>query len=180
MHFISVLLFTALATWFQPVSVDNASQDVKTVFLVRHAEKCTAPEADPDLTPHGRERAADLVRVLQHVKLDAVYSTPFARTLNTANPVAEAHELAIIQTPPARGFLEAMAERIKGGEARNILVSGHSNTTPRMVNLLAGASFEDLDESVYDRLYVVTLTGEESSVKVLTYGASSGASEDCG
>ena len=180
MHFVSVLLLAILASSFNPTSTELSSLDVKTVFLVRHAEKCTAPESDPDLTSYGRERVAELVRVLQHVELDAIYSTPFARTLNTARPVAEAHDVMIVETPPARGFLEAMTERIKNGEAHNILVSGHSNTTPRMANLLGGTSFEDLDESVYDRLYVVTIAGDESSVQVLTFGGPSGESEDCG
>jgi len=180
-------LLLSLSTAFGPIafapSMEGIStqDDAITVFLVRHAEKCSAPASDPDLTPYGQQRTQDLVRVLSHVELDAVYSTPFARTLNTASPVAAAHDVNIIETPAERGFMEALAERIKNGEANNVLVSGHSNTTPRVVNLLAGTEFEDLDESVYDRLYIVTLHEDGTAgVQVLTYGAISGSEEDCG
>ncbi len=168
----------ALLTLFTP-KAEGISDD-KTIFLVRHAEKCTEPARDPDLTEFGKQRAQALVRVLMDVELDAIYSTPFKRTLNTARPVAQMHGVKIIETPAESGFMEAMVKRIKAGEAHNILISGHSNTTPAVVNLLGGTAYENLDESEYDRLYIVVLQEDGSaSVSILRYGAPSGPSEAC-
>lgn len=168
----------AFLTLFGPTA-EGISGD-KTIFLVRHAEKCTEPAGDPDLTEYGRQRAQDLTRVLMDVELDAIYSTPFKRTLNTARPLAQMHGVKIIETPAESGFMEAMVSRIKAGEAHNILISGHSNTTPVVVNLLAGTTYENLDESEYDRLFIVVLHNDgAASVSILRYGAPSGPSEAC-
>ena len=137
----------ALLTLFGPTA-EGTSGD-KTIFLVRHAEKCNEPAGDPDLTEYGRQRAQDLTRVLMDVELDAIYSTPFKRTLNTALPLAQMHGVKIIETPAESGFMEAMVSRIKAGRAHNILISGHSNTTPVVVNLLGWqvASINDVNKA---------------------------------
>ena len=59
-----------------------------TFILLRHAEKQTENprERNPDLTAEGLARANDWLKVLQIPKVDAVYSTPFLRTKNTAQP----------------------------------------------------------------------------------------------
>jgi|GEM_PF-217253 len=161
-------------------SQETLESEDKVVILVRHAEKCEEPEDNPGLTPLGRERATAFVRVMTDVDVDAIYSTPFERTLDTVRPLADERGLDIIQTPIRSGFLQAMVESIKVSEAGTIIVSGHSNTTPRVVNLLAGTSYPDLDESEYDRLYVVHLPAEGMPrVTILRYGPPSGSVEAC-
>lgn len=155
-------------------------QDNKTVYLVRHAEKCTEPSDNPGLTPEGKQRAIELARVLQDIPVDAIYSTPLERTLDTVRPLALEKGLDIRETPIQSGFLDAMVDGIMASEARHIVISGHSNTTPRVVNLLAGTSFADLEETEYDRLYIVHLSGAgESSVSILRFGPPSSGSIAC-
>lgn len=177
----SLLLVTVLIMGLSPVDVGipTVSED-KVVILVRHAEKCAEPEDNPGLTPLGRERAMALVRALSDVSADAIYSTPLDRTLDTVRPLAAERGMDIIRTPIRAGFLEAMVESIKASDASTIVVSGHSNTTPRVVNLLAGTTYPDLDESEYDRLYVVYLPdGGTPRVTILRYGPPSGTVEAC-
>lgn len=164
------------------LDADLSASDDKIVFLVRHGEKCTEPASDPGLTELGKERAQALVRVLQDVDVDAIYSTPLHRTRDTAKPLAEAHGLEIIETPIKSGFLEDLADAIRASDASRIVVSGHSNTTPRVANLLAGTEFPDLDESEYDRLFVVHLAADGSAqVSILRFGPESGPPESpCG
>lgn len=190
---ISLLLATVLIMGVAPFTVglpvtshgNVASEGIvesedKVVILVRHAEKCEEPENNPGLTPLGRERATAFVRAMTYVDIDAIYSTPFERTLETVRPLADERGLDIIQTPIRSGFLQAMVEGITASEAGTIIVSGHSNTTPRVVNLLAGTSYPDLDESEYDRLYVVHLPAEGTPrVTILRYGPPSGSVEAC-
>ena len=150
----------------------------KVVYLVRHAEKCTEPADDPALTPTGTERAHALARTLQDVPLQAIYSTPPHRTRDTVEPLASALGMVVTGTPIRQGFLEALADSILASDDLRILVSGHSNTTARLANLLAGTDLPDLEETEYDRLFVVHL-GETPMVDVLRYGASSGSTESC-
>jgi probable phosphoglycerate mutase len=63
------------------------------LLLIRHAlprrvERDTGP-ADPELAPTGWTQAAKLAAWLAHESLDAVYSSPLRRAVQTAEPLAE-------------------------------------------------------------------------------------------
>jgi len=47
----------------------------------------------------GRQQAADLAESLSHTPLDAVYTSPLERALETAKPIAESHKLEIQLRP---------------------------------------------------------------------------------
>jgi len=152
----------------------------KVVFLVRHGETCTEQGRNPELSALGKERAQELSRVLMEVDLDLIYSTPFNRTEGTAAPVAVSQDLEVTQTPVSSGFLANLAQEIKASSATSILVSGHSNTTPALINLLIGTELEDLTEFDFDRLYVVRMHADGTgSLVTLRYGATSGKPSAC-
>lgn len=164
-----------------PISAFTPATDTdqgKTIILIRHAEKCTEPADNPGLTPLGQERALDLVRTLTDFPVDAIYSTPLDRTRDTVRPLSDQRNVDITETPIRAGFMEAMVESIRASDFRMIVVSGHSNTTPRVVNMLAGTDLDDLEETEYDRLYLVHLPKNGvPSVTILRYGPPSGPSE---
>jgi len=182
-RFMSLALMLAVVAnvaWPSVVSAEGdsaRSQVTKTIILVRHAEKCSEPAGDPELTSLGLERADALRRTLTDVGVEAMYSTPLKRTLQTVQGLAEDHGLETIETPIAAGFLERLAETILSSAESVVVVSGHSNTTTRMVNLLAGTEYPDLDESEYDRLFIVHIpTSGSPEVTALRYGPPSGPS----
>jgi 2,3-bisphosphoglycerate-dependent phosphoglycerate mutase len=155
-------------------------QAEKTVFLIRHAETCTEQGSDPHLSSIGQARAVELSRTLMDVELEQIFSTPFNRTLETAGPISESQSLETVQVPLGNGFLDRWAELIRESDARVILVSGHSNTTPAMINKLIGTSLTDLNERDYDRLFVVHLREDGTGTySILRYGAPSGAPQSC-
>ncbi len=158
----------------------TANADERIVFLVRHAEKCLAEGNDPALTSAGQQRAVDLARVLADVPITAIYSTPFQRTKLTAEPVATLHGVDVTVTPTRPGFLDDLATTLRNADDRYSLVSGHSNTTPALVNRLAGTDLANLTEDIYDKLYIVTL-GADGSTSVLTlrFGAESSSTPNC-
>lgn len=157
----------------------TASTD-KTIILVRHAEKCLDQGSDPALTPEGLARANVLVRTLDQFQIDRIYSTPFKRTRETARPLAEHVGVHVDETPISKTFLEDLASEIVDSSDTTIVVVGHSNTTPTLVNLLAGTSLEDLDEAEYDHLFVVTLAEDgTASLMRFRYGAPSASLVEC-
>ncbi len=175
-------LFPALSVLACILSACTSSPSTtdRHVFVVRHAEKCTLPADDPPLTPAGRQRSQDLIGALATEDIGAVYSTPFVRTLETVTPIAEERGLDIIRTPMFSGFVQALADTARASTENGILVSGHSNTVARLVNVLVGTDYPDLDESVYDLLYVVTLRADSTErVEVRTYGGPSMGVADC-
>ena len=60
----------------------------KTVFLVRHAEKEDEPRQDPPLKKEGVARSQELARLLGGAGIKTIYTSQFARTKLTAEPLA--------------------------------------------------------------------------------------------
>ncbi|HXV61280.1 MAG TPA: phosphoglycerate mutase family protein [Vicinamibacteria bacterium] len=132
------------------------------VFLVRHAEKVD-DSRDPDLTEEGRARARMLAALLQDAGIEAVYSTDFIRTRETARPVAEEMEAEI----EIYDDLDELVARLEA-TPRTALIVGHSNTTPQVVALLGGEPGPPISDDEYDRLYLIVLSeGKASATTVL-------------
>ena len=143
----------------------TAAAETTVVYLVRHAEKID-DSADPDLSSAGYARAEVYASILKDEDVSAIFSTPYIRTRKTAEPTASVHGLEILEYDPAAPEeLVAKLETLTG----TVLVTGHSNTIPELVNLLTGENMPDLDERVYDRVYRVTLEDGLNTELTITY-----------
>lgn len=169
-----IVIYTAIAVclaWF------FESQATTTVIFVRHAEKATLPTEDPGLSEAGQQRAAELARqlvdadVMPGVGVDAVYSTSYRRSVETAKPVADALDLPVLMydASDTAAVIEAIVKEYKG---KIILVVGHSNTVPEMIaNMGASKNVPEISEDEYDNIYVVTIPwfGKTKTIR-LRYG----------
>jgi len=131
-----------------------------TLYLVRHAEKQKNTDT-PHLTQCGRLRAKQLANTLKNVKLQAVYSTSYFRTLETASPSANMNKLGVKQYSP-RG-LKQLARSLKQDQ-QNALIVGHSNTTPKLAQLLTGYEVEEIAEDEYHHLFQIHIAGDNASL----------------
>lgn len=167
-----IVIYTAIAVglaWF------FESQATTTVIFVRHAEKAAMPADDPGLSPAGQRRVAELTRQLVDADVvagvDAVYSTPYRRTEETARPVADALSLPINSYDAAD--TEAIMEHIvKVHKGKVILVVGHSNTVPALIgNMGASKRVPEIAEDEYDNIYIVSIPwfGKTKTIR-LRYG----------
>lgn len=119
------------------------------IYLVRHGEKATDGN-DPSLTPQGRQRAQNIASILRRVGIQTIFSTPTARTLETAKPLSASLGLPVQQYDA--GKPEALVARVKTLQGP-VLVVGHSNTLPELVRLFGGAPGADIGDNEYERLY---------------------------
>ena len=96
---------------------------------------------------------------MQGQKLAAVYSTNTIRTKSTVQPTADYfHLLVKIYGPRPDSAFIAELKKYKA----NVLVVGHSNTVDDIVNGLTGENkLKDLDDSEYNRLFVVRMRGKK-------------------
>jgi len=137
--------------------------EITTFVLVRHAEKIDN-SSDPDLSTQGYERADQLARMFDEMKIDAVYSTDRIRTKETIRKLAESNSLDIrmydVQTPGATA-----SQWIEEHRGDIVFISGHSNTTPAFANALLGKPHFDgsFDESDYGNLLIITISGAGTS-----------------
>ncbi|MFT4786220.1 MAG: 2,3-bisphosphoglycerate-dependent phosphoglycerate mutase [Cyclobacteriaceae bacterium] len=128
----------------------------QTVFvLVRHAEKEQDGSKDPNLNNVGIDRAAKLMEILTQQSISGLYATPYKRTQQTLTPLATAKELSVNTYKPFdEEFLPSLFENHSNGY---VVVSGHSNTIPVLVNQLIGEDrYEQLEETDYNDIFIVT------------------------
>jgi 2,3-bisphosphoglycerate-dependent phosphoglycerate mutase len=144
----------------------KAQPGVTTVMLIRHAEKVNDDSRDPDLSVEGRARAQSLVKILKKTKVDAIYSTGYKRTRNTVIPLALAKGLPVLGYSGSRmEEVDSMLQKFRGG---TILICGHSNTTPAIINYLTGHKdeYQRFDDNDYGNLVMVLLVERGKNVKV--------------
>src|SRR5215211_4732118 len=87
-------LVLLLAVFCQAASAQEEFKPI-TVFVVRHAEKEDEPKQDPPLKKEGVARSQELARVLGGANIKAIYTSQFARTKLTADPLVAKTGLTI-------------------------------------------------------------------------------------
>ncbi len=130
-------------------------------FLVRHAEK--AKGQNPGLTDEGRLRAHRLASILGEAGLEVGFTTAYNRCISTINPLAMRYKLPVVgyEADRQEELIDTLFAKNPGAR---VLIVGHSNTIPRLLNVLLGEErYENMPEELYDRLFVVFSKGRAQS-----------------
>ncbi len=126
-----------------------------TIFVVRHAERAST-ESDSPLSEAGKARATRLAEMLADAGITHAYSTEFIRTKDTVAPLAG--RAGVTPTVVPGRDLPALIGLLQGLPAgARAIVAGHSNTINVIVGRLTGQEIPALEDTEYNRLYVVTL-----------------------
>ena len=166
MRHLLILTFTILFA-LPSFSQDDKASETTTYYFIRHAEKNRgdANDKNPHLIQIGILRAAKWSLVFENVKFDAVYSTDYNRTKETAQPTAEKNGLDVTIYDPRQLNSDEFITNTKG---KTILVVGHSNTTPMFVNAVLGKKKHDnIDDSNNANLYIVTIASNGDKTDTL-------------
>jgi broad specificity phosphatase PhoE len=149
-----VIVLAALAT-----SAGVAFAQPSTIILVRHAEKAMTPGNDPALTAAGEQRARDLMTALTDARVTTVITTQFQRTQLTAKPLADSAKIApmiVTAVADTKTHAEAVAAKAKSAPAGSVvLIVGHSNTIPAIINALGGPRVPEICDPEYSKLFVL-------------------------
>lgn len=166
-----------IAAYFILILLSIQVDAQKTTYIIlRHAEKDTTMvgakmmASDPPLSNEGEKRAMAMVNEFKALKIDQILSTNFKRTKSTAAPIANDRNLNITIYDPRE--LETFALQLLSTENRGktFLIVGHSNTSPKLVNLLIRKNkYKELDESIYNTYWIVTKIKSRSSAKMLQF-----------
>ncbi|RZN80325.1 MAG: phosphoglycerate mutase [Winogradskyella sp.] len=153
--------------WEGPFLKEYKEETTTTYYLIRHAEKDRSDKSNrnPHLTEKGLKRADNWASVLKDVKFDAVYSTNYNRTKETALPTAKANNLELEFYDPRNMASKDFMTNTKG---KKVLIVGHSNTTPMFVNaLLSEKKYDMIADDNNANLYIVTITKDSKSSTIL-------------
>lgn len=149
------------------VTTTENEMELTTYYFIRHAEKVRNNPADhdPDLTPEGIARAKRWATFFEKIDLDAIYTTDYKRTRQTAAPIANRKNLQPQLYKHDSLYTQKLKVKTLG---KTVLMVGHSNTNPYFVNSIIGEQkYTDMDDDDYGTLYIVTLAGGNKKVEVL-------------
>jgi 2,3-bisphosphoglycerate-dependent phosphoglycerate mutase len=152
----------------QPIA--GLGADNTTVFImVRHAEKVRKEgDDDPDLTSEGIERAKRLSNLLKELNIRRVGYTATKRALQTAQPTIDMATCGsdVYSKTATESFLLNCNEAYKG---KVVLVVGHSNTIPEMVNNLIGEKkYTDIPDGDFGDIFIVSVI-EKGNARAYRY-----------
>lgn len=151
------------------IGISSFAQEntITTFILVRHAEKdLTQSTSDPDLSPEGKARATKFAELFSKSDIGAVYSTPYKRTRQTVEALAAAKGLQVTSYQPTK--MDEIDNMIKQYAGKTIVVSGHSNTVPLVLNYLIGEEkYKMFDDSDYGNIIIVSVVQRGKDAKVV-------------
>jgi 2,3-bisphosphoglycerate-dependent phosphoglycerate mutase len=139
--------------------------NTSTFYLIRHAEKDRSDRSNknPSLTIEGQKRSKKWALFFKDKRIDAVYSTHYKRTQETAAAIAKERTIKIILYTPEELISEKFIASNKG---KNVVIVGHSNTTPALVNTLLGLSkYQDIADKDNNDLFIVTHKNNKTTAK---------------
>ena len=135
----------------------NFQEKTTTYYLIRHAEKDRSDKTNrnPNLNKNGLKRAENWKNYFKDIDLDAVYSTNYNRTQQTATPTAKSKNLEILSYDPRDMFNDEFQKNTLG---KTVLVVGHSNTTPFFANkIIEKDTYKEMDDNDNASLYIITV-----------------------
>ena len=154
----ALFLLAALAVALPAASGQDKPAGDQLVFIVRHAEKASATDADPSLSEAGKARAEALAYALHDAGVTSILVTSRKRTAETAAPLAAALELTMHVVPFGTGTAEhaaLVAKAVAEHRGGAVLVVGHSNTVTAIIAALGSPRLPDLCDAAYANLFIL-------------------------
>ena len=135
------------------------------VFLVRHAEKASDAK-DALLSEAGHKRAECLAHFLENANIRKILVTPVVRTQQTAEPLAKGWGLK--PTVLDADDIAALVKNLQADPKANVLVVGHSDTIPKIIEQLGGGKVASIEASEYDKIFVFHPDAKRKKGSVVT------------
>jgi len=160
-----------LSTFLLIFSFTFLYSQTTNIYIVRHAEKdiSDANNKNPNLSEIGKQRAKKLLTELKKVKFAAAYSTPFNRTQQTLQPIAEFNKIEITNYNPTdnKKLIEEILSKYSG---KNVIIAGHSNTILNILEAFgAKKPFETVSEEDYSNLFHIIISKNKVKLKSSKY-----------
>jgi broad specificity phosphatase PhoE len=164
-----------------PVIPDGKNET--TVYLIRHAEKASETDPNPDLSSRGRARAESLAVQLKDSGVNMIITSDLKRTIQTAAPLADLRHIRPKIIPiesSVENHVRRIADEIRSHQGATILVVGHNNTVNRILEQIGGGRIGDLCTDEYSNLIIVSLSqGRPTKMLLESYGVPDPPSTSC-
>ncbi|GAB4021996.1 SixA phosphatase family protein [Spirosoma koreense] len=143
-----------------------------TVYIVRHGEKVSESDTT-NLNLAGQQRAIALADTLARKGIDSIFTTPYRRTRQTAEPLAQRIGVRLVDYPARPN--DAIINRLNKLRHKTVLVVGHSNTILEIARGLGTQpTMTRIESGDFDNLLRVRirrgLFGKSVTLSQTTYG----------
>jgi len=126
----------------------HPTREQPSIYVIRHLHR--APGTDPGLSVDGQQAAERLAQWFTEDKPGAIYVSNLRRSRDTAGPLAAKLGIAMKSYDP--NDTPALIARVRR-EPITVLVVGHSNTVPDIVELLGAKRPAALSERDYGDIW---------------------------
>jgi len=161
-HMLLLLVFLSACNSSTPSeesqkSKKNASApQLTTFYFVRHAEKKQTDQDDPELNRKGKKRSVAIAEMMKEADIDAVYSTPYKRSIATVEPLSDTLDIAITEYDAEEDLRTVVKTLLQDNKGKRVVIVGHSTTIPGMLNILQKEQhYEPLNKGEHDDLFQV-------------------------
>ncbi|WP_149427438.1 histidine phosphatase family protein [Exiguobacterium acetylicum] len=101
---------------------------MRTIYFVRHCESIkTGSDRGRGLTDAGQEQAQELVAFFQALPIDAIYSSPMQRAMDSVRPLAEQRDLRIYEAAFQERRFQETDERLSPERIEELLKRSFQN-----------------------------------------------------
>lgn len=162
MRLIRLLLLALAPALAGCVTVDDNAGGEPLYYVMRHLN---TPEGqrDPDLLPEGAAAAQRVLELMTRQRPAAIYVSTFKRTEQTAAAVAARWGLTPIVYNPAD--TPGLVARVRAGPWP-VLIVGHSNTVPDIVEQLGGTRPAPLSHPDFGDLWRIEADGTTTKLRI--------------
>jgi broad specificity phosphatase PhoE len=157
-------MLTVLAVSVLASPLPSSAQEA--IFVVRHSDpppmlRLDDIGDDTPLSESGQQRAAMLAGRLKDAGISAIYATEARRTVQTAEPLAEALgiQIQVHSYDDVDGLIRQLRSDHQGDR---VLVVGHWSTIPLILKAFGHPQEITIERSAYDNLFVVIPKGEQA------------------
>ena len=113
------------------------------------------------------KRAQQWAETFRDIDFDAIYSSDFKRTKETAQPTAKRKGLDIKIYDPHKPYTEEFQKKTKG---KTVLLVGHSNTNPDFANKVIGEQkYANIADDENGSLFIVQVLPDGSTTSQVLY-----------
>jgi 2,3-bisphosphoglycerate-dependent phosphoglycerate mutase len=153
-HFLFIVCLCA--GMVQKAGAQQPVQGATTIIVMRHAEKESGKDPDPELSAEGKKRAAQLSFLFKDIPVTRLLATPYKRTQHTLTNLSADKGVMIESYEPTK--IAELASSLKQLSGQTIIIAGHANTAPDLVNqLLNEKKYNQLNESEFGKIWILTL-----------------------
>jgi len=136
---------------FAPPLAIEAQQ---AIFLLRHAEQVPDVE-EPPLTEVGQRRARTLAKMFKDAGINAIYTNPRLRSIQTAVPLAKALNVDSKVLPVGRDDVDGLIRALRTHPRDRVLIVTGSLNIPHILKALGHPVEVTIPPFEYDNLFVI-------------------------